>query len=427
MTNIIISTLLLITFLAFIYYIMKVGNLTVGFFIMAVLWSVIGLIPFNTVMQKVIAEPALNYGPTIIYIIFGSWFGRVLVETGIAGSISAQTEKVGRKAPILATIMIVLVTVLIFSSAYGVGSVMAIGVILIPILLSIGVPKRLAIPIFTMAIGGAMYLNVVLFNQIKAFFPSVSYSGKYLMFGITAMLVQTVGIIIFILIHRRQIKGGAIEELAEAKAGAPAVPRVNPITYVIPLLPVIFNLVFKWDAIPALLLSTLIALLLTGKMKTFHGLVDFVNQTTVRAVNDIAGLIIFLLALIMFVGAATINVPHFKGLIEVILPHNPLILALLFAVLAPLALFRGPLHVWGAGAATASVLAATGYFNPMFLLPLFYTVSIMAVSIDLTQSWNTWALTYSKLSSKEYLKTGVPVMWIITAVNVMLVYVFFGH
>ena len=157
MTNIIISILLLLTFVGFIYYIVKGGNLVIGFFIMALLWSVIGLVPFNVVIQDVIAKPALNYGPTIIYIVFGSWFGRVLVDSGIAGSISAQTEKVGRKAPILAAILVVLVTALIFSSAYGVGSVIAIGVILIPILLSIGVPKKVAIPAFTMAIGANVY------------------------------------------------------------------------------------------------------------------------------------------------------------------------------------------------------------------------------------------------------------------------------
>lgn len=426
MANIIISSLLLLTFIGFIFYIVKGGNLMIGFFVMAILWSIIGLVPFSTVMQKVIAQPALDYGPTIIYIVFGSWFGRVLVDTGIAGSISSKTQILGKKAPVLATIVIILVTALIFSSAYGVGSVMAIGVILIPILLSIGVPKKIAIPVFTMSIGAAMYINVVLFNQIKAFFPSVNYSGKYLAFGITAMIVQLIGIIIFVLLHSKSIKDDHYDVIEGAQQHD-VTEHVHPITYVIPILPVVFNLLFKWDAIPALLVSTLIALLLTGRMKSYTGLVEFVNKTTSRAINDISGLIMFLMSLIMFVGAATINVPRFKGLIEIILPHSTLVLALAFGILAPLALFRGPLHVWGAGAATASVLAATNTFNPMFLLPLFYTVSIMAVSIDLTQSWNTWALTYSKLDAKTYLKMGIPVMWIVSIVNTLLVFLFFGR
>ncbi|MEX0380307.1 gluconate:proton symporter [Leuconostoc sp. MS02] len=425
MTNIIISILLLLTFVGFIYYIVKGGNLVIGFFVMALLWSVIGLVPFNVVIQDVIATPALNYGPTIIYIVFGSWFGRVLVDSGIAGSISAQTERVGRRAPILAAILVVLVTALIFSSAYGVGSVIAIGVILIPILLSIGVPKKVAIPAFTMAIGAPMYINVVLFNQIKAFFPSVSFSGKYLIFGLAAMSVQLIGVIIFILINSKSIKNGKIETIAANSQVD--FKRTHPITFVVPIIPVALNMFFHWDAIPALLLATIIALLLTGQMKSYTGLVAFINKTVSQAINDISGLIIFLMALVMFAGAATVNVPHFKGIIEVILPHSPLVLAIAVGILAPLALFRGPLHVWGAGAATAAVLAATGTFPPIFLLPLLYTASIMAVSIDLTQSWNTWALTYSKLETKEFLKMGIPVMWAVSIVNELLVFAFFGH
>lgn len=425
MTNIIISIFLLLTFVGFIYYIVKGGNLVIGFFVMALLWSVIGLVPFDQVVQKVIAEPALNYGPTIIYIVFGSWFGRVLVDSGIAGSISAQTERVGRKAPIFATILVVLVTALIFSSAYGVGSVIAIGVILIPILLSIGVPKKVAIPAFTMAIGAPMYINVVLFNQIKAFFPSVSFSGKYLIFGLAAMGVQLLGVIIFILLNSKSIKNGEIETIDDSKQAT--FQKTHPITFIIPVLPVALNMFFHWDAIPALLLATIIALLLTGQMKSYKGLVAFINKTVSQAINDISGLIIFLMALVMFAGAATMNVPHFKSMIEVILPSSPLVLAIAIGILAPLALFRGPLHVWGAGAATAAVLAATGTFQPIFLLPLLYTASIMAVSIDLTQSWNTWALTYSKLETKEYLKMGIPVMWVVSFVNELLVYGFFGH
>ncbi|MDC2815953.1 gluconate:proton symporter [Leuconostoc suionicum] len=425
MTNIIISILLLLTFVGFIYYIVKGDNLVIGFFVMALLWSVIGLVPFDQVVQKVIAEPALNYGPTIIYIVFGSWFGRVLVDSGIAGSISAQTERVGRKAPIFATILVVLVTALIFSSAYGVGSVIAIGVILIPILLSIGVPKKVAIPAFTMAIGAPMYINVVLFNQIKAFFPSVSFSGKYLIFGLAAMGVQLLGVIIFILFNSKSIKNGEIETIDDSKQAK--FQKTHPVTFIIPVLPVALNMFFHWDAIPALLLATIIALLLTGQMKSYKGLVAFINKTVSQAINDISGLIIFLMALVMFAGAATMNVPHFKSMIEVILPSSPLVLAIAIGILAPLALFRGPLHVWGAGAATAAVLAATGTFQPIFLLPLLYTASIMAVSIDLTQSWNTWALTYSKLETKEYLKMGIPVMWAVSFVNELLVYGFFGH
>ena len=171
MSSTVIAILLLITFALFIWYILKGGNLMIGFFVMAILWCIIGLVPFNEAINKVFAQPALSYGPTIIYIVYGSWFGRVLVDSGIAPAISEATKSIGKKKPLLAAILVVLVTAFIFVSAYGVGSVIAIGVILLPILLSLGLPRDVALAAFSMAIGAPMYINVVLYNQMKAFVP----------------------------------------------------------------------------------------------------------------------------------------------------------------------------------------------------------------------------------------------------------------
>ncbi|WP_268912366.1 gluconate:proton symporter [Lentilactobacillus sp. SPB1-3] len=431
MLSTISSILLLITFIAFIYYIIKGGNLMIGFFVMAILWSIIGMVPADQVIQKVFAEPALNYGPTIIYIVFGSWFGRVLVDSGIAPAISLATNRVGKKRPLLAAILVVLVTALIFISAYGVGSVIAIGVILLPIMLSVGVPREIALSAFSLAIGAPMYLNVVLYNQIKAFFPHAVYGGKYLVFGALAMAVQLLAVLIFLLINRKKIDPSKAEEnlriIGAENNDLAEVSSVPKIAFIVPIIPVLMNMIFKWDAIPALTLATLIAIVITGKANHYKDFVKFLNSTISTAISDIAGLIMFLMALIMFSGAAQLDAVRFKPLFEMILPHNNLILAVALGVLAPLALFRGPLHVWGAGAATAAVLSGTGLFNDAFLLPLLYVPSILAVSTDITQSWNVWGLDYMKVESKEFLKLGVPIMWGVSLINEVLVYYFFGR
>lgn len=403
----------------------------IGFFVMAILWSVIGMVPFDQVIQKVFAEPALNYGPTIIYIVFGSWFGRVLVDSGIAPAISMATNRVGKKRPLLAAVLIILVTALIFVSAYGVGSVIAIGVILLPIMLSVGIPREIALSAFSLAIGAPMYLNVVLYNQIKAFFPDAVYGGKYLVFGAVAMFVQLLAVLVFLIIHRKKIDPSKADENLriigaenEEKVKVGSVPKL---AFIVPIIPVLLNMLFKWDAIPSLTLATLIAILLTGKMRHYKDFVGFLNKTIATAIGDIAGLIMFLMALIMFSGAAQLDANRFKPLFEAILPHNNLVLAIALGVLAPLALFRGPLHVWGAGAATAAVLSGTGLFNDAFLLPLLYVPSILAVSTDLTQSWNVWGLDYMKVQSKDFLKLGVPLMWVVSIINEVLVFYFFGR
>ncbi|GAA3624167.1 hypothetical protein GCM10022296_29790 [Secundilactobacillus similis DSM 23365 = JCM 2765] len=249
MLSTISAILLLISFAGFIWYVVKGGNLMIGFFVMAILWSILGMVPADQVIQKVFAEPALNYGPTIIYIVFGSWFGRVLVESGIAPAISEETNKVGKKKPLIAGILVILVTALIFVSAYGVGSVIAIGVILLPILLSVGVPRDLALSVFSLSIGAPMYLNVVLYNQIKAFFPHAQYGGKYLIFGAAAMVVQLIAVVILLLLNRKRIDPSKADEnlkIIGAETGQDSeTKRMPKIAFIIPVVPVLMNMLFK--------------------------------------------------------------------------------------------------------------------------------------------------------------------------------------
>lgn len=106
MLNIIIGLLLIATFIGLVVYVMKGGDIMIGFLVMTILWIIIGGIPINQAANEIIADPAMKYGSTIMVIVFGSWFGRVLVDTGIAGDISKQAIKISYRYPILAAIFV---------------------------------------------------------------------------------------------------------------------------------------------------------------------------------------------------------------------------------------------------------------------------------------------------------------------------------
>ncbi|MCD5001045.1 gluconate:proton symporter [Enterococcus saccharolyticus] len=409
--------LLAITFVVFVLYAMKGGNLTVGFFVMAVLWTIIGLVPFNQAIKEIFTDPVLNYGKTASYIIFGSWFGRVLVDTGIAGSISRRTEKVGKKNPVLATVLIALVIALIFTSSYGVGSAIAVGVILFPIMFSIGVPKPIAVSVFTMSIGAAMYVNNVLFVQFQVFFPEVSWDAHYQRFGFVAMIVQMIIVLLFIIFNAKKIKNGTPEIVA---SDSDEVIQEVPIwTYILPVLPVALSIFAKWDAVPALLLSTIIAFLATGNMKSYPRFVKMMNETATHAISDISGLLIMLFVLTMFQSAAVHAMSGFTEVFQQIIPSSKLVMVIIIAILAPLSFFRGPLMLYGAGAAAAAVLVGTGKFDQYFLYGLLVVPSMMGVSACITQSWNLWAVQYARLDTKTFLSTGIPWAWGATVLNLI--------
>ena len=128
-----------------------------------------------------------------------------------------------------------------------------------------------------------------------------------------------------------------------------------------------------------------------------------------------------LLFLTMFSATAVKNAAKFSGVLNSIVPNSPTVLAIAIIILAPLALFRGPLMVWGSGSATVAVLAGTGIFNQYFAFALMLIPSVsIAISTCITQSWNLWLVKDSKIPVKKFLITGVPYGWLSAALNVIL-------
>ena len=85
----------------------------------------------------------------------------------------------------------------------------AIGVIILPIFMSLGIPKVLSVVSFMLSIGAGMFLNPVLFGQYTAFFldgdGKVLYPyEQYVKWGGIALAVQLVFTIILILFCMRK-------------------------------------------------------------------------------------------------------------------------------------------------------------------------------------------------------------------------------
>lgn len=417
-----LSILLLLTYFGLIYYAVKGGNLMIGFFLMAILWIVIGGIPYDTAINKVIEGGAESYSVTALVVIFGSWFGRVIVDTGIAGSIIRKTVELGGDKPLVVTMLLSIVTSLIFTSTFGVGAVIAIGVIILPILLSLGVPKRVAASSFTLSVGAGMYINIVLFKQIQLFFPTVKFGPSWLHFGFIAMGIQLIFVIAMLSFNLRPSK------LIHAWAAPNEVVNSNApvISFIVPIIPVCMAIVFGWQPVPSILIAIILALVLTKKIVNLKESIALIQKTLYDGVADVGLLLGMLFMLAMFGKAAGADAHIFNPLISPLIPHSVLVLGIIIGITAPLALFRGPLMIFGAGSATVAILSGLHLFSPAVLLPIVYIPTIsMAISADATQSWNLWAINYTKLSVKEFLKTGVYWAWAVVFINELVAVLMF--
>ncbi len=407
--DILAGILLLITFIGLIVYCFKGGNLLVGFIVTAILWCIIGMVPIQTVVTDVFQKSVENYGATIAIIVFGAWFGRVLVDTGIAGYIIKKTVELAGDKPLMTAILLNVVCALIFCSAFGVGSVMAIGMIVLPIMFSLGIDKKTALGAYMLAVASGMYLNIAYVSQFFAVFPDIKYDDTYIHFALIATVISVVIMIVFIVFNF--MKQGKTR--AFAAVSTPEARELPFYCMIVPFVPIIMVSFFKWQPVPAFLLGIFLGLLFTRNMTSYAKAVEKVQKTLYDGVADSGLLIGMLYGVNIFQAAAKQVAPILQNLLGGIIPQSPVVLLAVFCIVAPLALFRGPLMIWGSGIALASILQAMGVFTEPYLFMLFLVppVAIVASSCP-TQSWTMWALSYAKLEPKTYIKTNLPWGWL---------------
>lgn len=442
--EIIIGILLILSFFGLAFYAIKGGNLFMGILIIATIWLILPLIgnfcvrhgwvfdksfyeankalvdtSFKDALKLVYQSGPESWGATLVNVVFGAWFGRVILQTGIASTLIKKTTEMGGDRPAITCILLSIVTTAIFTSLFGAGAVVAIGVIILPILISLGIPKKCAIVSYTLSIGAGMFINPVLNSQYSGFFPGWTIN-EHLAWGFTMMGIQvlfTIVVVLFFTRKKRISQAWAAEAPQRKKLDFAPTPAL-----IAPILPVVLNLLGA-PIILGFIIAGFYALLVCGKLKSFKGACRTLNKDFFDGVVDAAPLVGFLLVLPMFNKAATLCSPYFNAVLGSIIPKNSLVLIIIFACLAPLGLFRGHFTLFGCGAALLGILMGFGTLPIEFLAALFIIPStVMNVSCCITQSWIAWGIGYTKVPTKEYLKTSIICGWSLCVIMELVTY-----
>ena len=440
--EIVIGVLLLLTFFALAWYCVKGFNLMIGFLIISVAWTVLSLggVPLasadflaaNPILQfeggkglvailnNIYQSAPEGWGTTLVNVCWGAWFGRVLMETGIASTLIRKTVELGGDRPLITIILLNVVTAFIFTAMMGAGPVIAIGVIVLPIMMSLGIPKAIAMFTFMGSVSAGMYLNPVLqFSQMRAFLlgademPNFSFTWYATHWGYYALAISVISVSVLTGIYLK-FSGGKSHAWAAQTSGAAQTKDAPAIALILPIVPVVLKIAFDFSVIGGFVIAGFAALFICGKMKgTFKENCQLVNKLYYEGVVDTAPLIGFLLTLPMFNTCASYASPYFKVVIGGIMPRSEIVVCIVFAALTILGFFRGPFTVYGCGAATLGVLSGVGSFSIPFLFCVF-TIPSTTVNVGscITQSWIAWGLAYTKVESRDYLKLSIPFAYI---------------
>lgn len=443
--NVIIGIIMILSFFGLVWYCVKGYNIMVGFFIMSVLWTVIALIgnaitPNSAmegksvidVLANVFQTGPENYGKSILVnVFFGAFFGRILIDTGIAATLIRKVVELGGDKPRITMSLLCIVTAVIFTSMTGIGPVISIAVIVLPIMLSLGIPSPIAMFSFMGSIMAGIFGNIVNFEQYRAIFVTANESyasydyNTYFKFGIIGMIVSLIVVLVVanIAMNKKKISHAWAATTDEGStANAPAISWISVI------LPVIGVIVFNIPIILGFIISGLYALLTCGKLKGgFTNIGRMLSKQFADGAIDVAPMIGFLLTLAMFNNAANYAAPYFKVLLGGVMPNSALMLCILFAILTPLGFFRGPMNLVGCGAAILAVVVSTAAWPVQFLYPLFAITTVAPQHLDVTQSWVAWGFGYTKVTTKDYMKMSIPTGWIIGIILCILVFFMYGH
>ncbi len=381
--------------------------------VMAVGIALVAGIPFIssdaeqfTVAKDVLEAGAMRMSTAIAGLIFGGFFGKVLTKVGVTHTIIRKAAELAGDKPLPIALAFLVVASLIFAASNGLGMVILVGTIIIPIMISAGVSPMTAgaVLLFANGIGVTFSVGTLGVYIDTLGLPLETVTSYSWLCGIPLIIVAVAWIVC-------SVKGGKVRKAWAMPAGEPAAEKnVRSIALISPLIPIVLVFVLKMELVPSIIIGILITLILS----TPKNPVQVVAGAFVEGIQETAGAAALMIGIGMTLKA--VMAPEVAAVlspvISVMIPKNAVMFVLIFGILSILAIYRGPLNVWGLGSGIVALLAASG-MNPVAAMVALRLDSNVQAVCDPTNSHNVWVSDYTKVDVNEYLKKTI--LWIMAS------------
>lgn len=111
-------------------------------------------------LTSVFEAGTVRMGAAIMAVIFGAWLGQLMNKTGVTETIIKKSAELGGDKPLVITLIMSIAVAVLFTTLSGLGSIIMVGSIVLPILISVGVPAASAACIFLMSFTTGLALNI---------------------------------------------------------------------------------------------------------------------------------------------------------------------------------------------------------------------------------------------------------------------------
>src|ERR1700722_8413091 len=348
----------------------------------------------------VIVRGAAQIAPVYATVIFGALLSRVVLATGIAETIVTYAAEFGGDRPLVLALILCAAVALLFTSVTGLGAIIMIGTIVLPVMMTVGVPRVAAATLFLLAFGLGYILNIAQWTFYRQTFGVDQSQLQNYIFALFA--IDALVLIAFAIIRGRTTRDYA----TFAIAGPLPRKRVPPWALLTPVLPLVLYAGFRIDALVAFLIAALYGVLVTRPREIAATL----TAAWIRGVEDVAPAVILMMGIGMLLVA--VKTPLVQAavtpVIAALAPRTPAAYVIAFGLLSPLALYRGPLNPFGVGIGVYTVLAALHVLPPVALVAAVMAVVQVQNVCDPTNTQNVWVANFTGVAVERITRLVLP-------------------
>lgn len=374
--------------------------------LMGILIAAVAGVPFvsadadtQSITDLVLSKGAVKLAGTISVTIFGAIFAKAIQKEGISDAIIRKAAELAGDKPTAIALALTAAIAIIFTAMSGAGPVIMVSQIAIPLFLSAGIEPVVAASLILFGLNIGLLFNV---SQYQLYVDTIGMDMNVILSTSAVMgVICVIVTIVYIVVNTRSAK-----KSAAWAAKAPAKTDVNPVALIMPLVPIVLVFFLKWNAETALLISIIVTVLITKPKEA----IQVLSSSVVEGIKDVAGVVGLMMGIgILLNGvSATQTSSLMQPIISAIVPSNPIVYVILFTILSPLALYRGPLNMYGLGSGLAKIMVAAGTLSASAVGMALRSTSVVQCVSDPTNTQNVIVADYANVDVNDILKSTLP-------------------
>lgn len=375
------------------------------------------------ILTYVISQGALKLSGTYVAILFSCWLSRILYRTGVSATIIKKAAEFGGDKPMVVSLLLCAASVFLFMVLYGTGAVAMIGAIVLPIMLSVGVPPLIACNSFLAAMTAGYMINPANIAAITNI-TGVAQSDMYVAAGILTVLscVFCVGILVWGFKKNGRKYAFAANISVEDDEEVEAVGGLRGfLACMTPFVVVLIMLIFKLDAITVFMLGIVWLIVMTVK-GSWSKYSSMIVQSCYEGFKEGAPTAALMFGIGMLINAMTAPTTQaaIQPFMQAITPTSAVGLILFVCLLSPGSLYRGPFNILGLGAGLAVSMMAVEAVPVMALSVAFYAAMRWPTQACPTSTQVVWCSNFvGSEPTAAAMKVFLP-NWFVTAVSVVI-------